>query len=96
MFAINRHKTEQFFVIILKNAKNDKKPNEESRYRDIRKSCGMLKKAQNSMMRMYHHGVSVIFALSEKTKNRGVLRAFYIVDINPHKQSVKTVKSVIR
>ena len=47
------------------------------------------------MMRMYHHGVSVIFALSEMTKNKGILRTFYIVDINPHIQSVKTVKSVI-
>ena len=95
MLAINRHKTEQFFVIILKNAEKVKKPNEESRYSDIRKSCESLKKARNSMMRMYHHGVSVIFALSEMSKNKGILRAFYIVDINPHKQSVKTVKSVI-
>ena len=48
------------------------------------------------MMRMYHHGVSVIFALSEMAKNKGILRTFYIEDINPHIQSVKTVKSVIR
>ena len=96
MLAINRHKTEQFFEIILKNAKNDKKPNEESRYSDIRKSCRWLKKAGNSMMRMYHYEVSVIFALSKTAKNKGILRTFYIIDINPHIQSVKTVKSVIR
>ena len=47
------------------------------------------------MMRMYHHVVSVIFALSKTAKNKGILRTFYIVDINPHIQSVKTVKSVI-